>query len=205
MSEGESFFSRWSQRKQQARESKPAPAQEQTPQDKTQTAAVATPAPQELQETRPAQVSLPAQTANSETQEPPPTLADVQALTPNSDFSRFVGAQVDPEVRHAAMRKLFSDPHFNVMDGLDVYIEDYNKTTPLPLSKLKQLASAKVLGLVQESVTSKPKTGSEQKTETSAEITETPPHADPDLRLQQDDAAGPESTGDGARGDADTA
>lgn len=200
MTEGESFFSRWSQRKQLTREGKPLPPAEPPSQEKTQAAPVATPAPQELPATQATQ------TADTEKQEaPPPTLADVQALTPDADFSRFVGAQVDPEVRHAAMRKLFSDPHFNVMDGLDVYIEDYNQTTPLPLSKLKQLASAKVLGLVQESVTSKPKTGSETMDQTTTEISETRPDADPDLRLQQDDAAGPPSPGDGTRGDADTA
>ena len=31
------------------------------------------------------------------------------------------------------MKKLFSDPHFNVMDGLDTYIDDYGKPDPLPL------------------------------------------------------------------------
>ena len=31
------------------------------------------------------------------------------------------------------MKKLFSDPHFNVMDGLDTYIDDYGKPDPIPL------------------------------------------------------------------------
>ena len=30
------------------------------------------------------------------------------------------------------MKKLFSDPHFNVMDGLDTYIDDYGKPDPIP-------------------------------------------------------------------------
>jgi hypothetical protein len=33
-------------------------------------------------------------------------------------------------VRNAALKKLFTDPHFNVMDGLDVYIDDYGKPDP---------------------------------------------------------------------------
>jgi hypothetical protein len=35
------------------------------------------------------------------------------------------------------MKKLFSDPHFNVMDGLDSYIADYGKPDPIPLSMLR--------------------------------------------------------------------
>jgi hypothetical protein len=66
--------------------------------------------------------------------EPPaaPTLQDAQELTPQSDFTRFVQPDVPPEVKNAAMKKLFADPHFNVMDGLDIYIDDYNKPDPIP-------------------------------------------------------------------------
>ena len=63
---------------------------------------------------------------------PPPTLDDVAQLTADSDYSRFVRSDVDDGVKRAAMKKLFADPHFNVMDGLDVYIDDYNKPDPLP-------------------------------------------------------------------------
>jgi hypothetical protein len=34
-----------------------------------------------------------------------------------------------------------------VMDGLDIYIDDYSKPDPLPLSMLRQMASAKFLKL----------------------------------------------------------
>ena len=43
------------------------------------------------------------------------------------------------------MKKLFADPHFNVMDGLDTYIDDYAKPDPIPPAMLRQLASAKFL------------------------------------------------------------
>ena len=56
--------------------------------------------------------------------EPPLTLADVERLGRDSDYSRFVARDTDPTVQRAAMKKLFSDPHFNVMDGLDTYIGD---------------------------------------------------------------------------------
>ena len=78
---------------------------------------------------------------------PPPTLEDVQALTPESDFSRFAARDVAPEVKNAAMKKLFADPRYNVMDGMDVYIDDYSKPDPIAPAVLRQLASAKFLGL----------------------------------------------------------
>ena len=81
---------------------------------------------------------------------PPPTLDDVQALTPASDFKPFMSAQVSPEVRNAAMKKLFADPHFNIMDGLDIYIDDYTQPDPLPAAMLKEMASAQFMGLVEE-------------------------------------------------------
>jgi len=50
-------------------------------------------------------------------------------------------------VKSAAMKKLFSDPHFNVMDGLDTYIDDYNKPDPIPLAMLRQMNQSKFLRL----------------------------------------------------------
>lgn len=76
---------------------------------------------------------------------PPPTLEDVAALGHDADFSRFVKPGVDETVRRSAMKKLFTDPHFNVMDGLDIYIDDYNTFEPLPAAMLAMLAHAKPL------------------------------------------------------------
>lgn len=134
----EGFLGRWSRRKQEARGAEPAPPAQAALEPQSQ-ASVQQPV---------AQSAEPA--AHTDDVRPLPTLQDVQALTTESDFSSFVARGVAPEVRNAAMKKLFSDPHFNVMDGLDIYIDDYTQPTPLPLSTLRQLASAKVLGLVQE-------------------------------------------------------
>jgi Protein of unknown function (DUF3306) len=82
--------------------------------------------------------------------EPSPTLADVALLTRESDYSRFVGAGVDNGVKQAARKKLFADPHFNVMDGLDTYIDDYGKPDPIPLAMLRQLNQSKVLRLFED-------------------------------------------------------
>ena len=75
-----------------------------------------------------------------------PTLADAEALTPASDFQPFVSRAVSPEVRNLAMKKLFADPHFNVMDGLDIYIGDYTQPDPMPAGMLRKMASAHALG-----------------------------------------------------------
>lgn len=72
-----------------------------------------------------------------------PPLPPVESLTPESDFTPFMGDKVDPALRRAALKTLFSDPRYNVMDGLDVYIDDYSKPDPLPdgwLEKLNQVA-----------------------------------------------------------------
>lgn len=75
-------------------------------------------------------------------QKPLPTLDDVARLTADSDYSAFVAKGVDQMVRRQALKKLFTDPHFNVMDGLDIYIDDYNRPSPLPASMLAALRQA---------------------------------------------------------------
>ena len=76
-----------------------------------------------------------------------PTMEDVAALTHSSDYSRFVLPGVEPHVKNAAMKKLFSDPHFNVMDGLDTYIDDYGKPDPITPTMLRMMNQAASLGL----------------------------------------------------------
>ena len=82
--------------------------------------------------------------------QPAPSLADTEALTPASDFRPFMGQGVAPEVKNAAMKKLFADPHFNVMDRMDIYIDDYSQPDPLPLAMLRQMNGAKFLNLFED-------------------------------------------------------
>lgn len=137
------FLGRWSRRKQEVREGKPvqdpAPPLPQAPAP----AGVNAPAPLAAQ---PAAAPVPPEPAAA----PLPTLQDVQSLSIDSDFKPFASRAVAPEVRNAAMKKLFTDPHFNVMDGLDIYIDDYTQPDPLPAAMLKQMASAHFMGLVEE-------------------------------------------------------
>jgi len=73
---------------------------------------------------------------------PPPELPPVDKLNIDSDFRGFFHPKVGEDVRRAALKKLFSDPRFNVMDGLDVYIDDYSKTEPIPPEMLAGLRQA---------------------------------------------------------------
>lgn len=73
---------------------------------------------------------------------PTPTLEDVARLTRDSDYSAFMAKGVDKTVQRMALKKLFADPHFNVMDGLDIYISDYNKVVPLAPDMLAALRHA---------------------------------------------------------------
>ena len=119
--EAESFFARWEKRNAEKREA------------------------DALKQAQPAQSQAEPQPPVEDTPKPPPTLEDVAQLTPDSDFKPFVARGVDEEVRRSAMKKLFSDPHFNVMDGLDIYIEDYNKFEPIPAHVLGALNNAQAL------------------------------------------------------------
>jgi hypothetical protein len=86
---------------------------------------------------------------------PATQLPPVESLTPESDFTPFMKAEVDPSLRRAALKTLFSDPRFNVMDGLDVYIDDYSKPDPLPPEWLGQMRQMKYLGHYIEEVPDK--------------------------------------------------
>ena len=78
----------------------------------------------------------------------PPTLEDAESIDRFApDFSAFMKPNVDPAVQHAAMKKLFSDPHFNIMDRLDIYIDDYSIPDPIPMEMLKRMVQSETLGL----------------------------------------------------------
>jgi Protein of unknown function (DUF3306) len=81
-----------------------------------------------------------------------PPLPAIDSLTFDSDFKAFMHAKVDAGVRRAALKKLFADPRFNIMDRLDVYIDDYSKDDPIPPEMLAQLqrARAKLSGHEEE-------------------------------------------------------
>ena len=108
--------------------------------------------PEELVKTAPAKSVSDSGTVGKikeETQTPPPlTLEDVEKIDRFApDFSAFMRPDVDPAVQQAALKKMFTDPHFNVMDGLDIYIDDYSKPDPLPQGMLERLVQSEMLNL----------------------------------------------------------
>lgn len=211
--DGGGFFSRWSQRKVQARVGAPLAEPVVT----APLPAAPPPAPSAV-DTRPtAHIATPATTAESTAAEKPapPTLDDVAALTHESDYARFVARDVDGPVRNAALKKLFTDPHFNVMDGLDTYIDDYGIPDPLPEGMLRQMAQAQFLGLFRDEDKAREDAEAAAALQARADtadaganaLAQTHEHApdagtlpalnddiapdeDPDLRLQPHDAAG---------------
>lgn len=76
---------------------------------------------------------------------PPAELPPVETLEFSSDFSSFLQPKVQESVKRAALKKLFHSEHFNQMDGLDVYIDDYNKFEPIPEEMLRQMEQARNL------------------------------------------------------------
>lgn len=73
------------------------------------------------------------------------SLPPVDTLTFDADFAAFMRPDVDTSLRRAALKKLFSDPRFNVMDGLDVYIDDYAKADPIDAETVRGLVQARYL------------------------------------------------------------
>jgi hypothetical protein len=210
------FLGRWSQRKQAVREGKPL---EEPPAPVVLPEASSPPVSLVVRSPKPTPVTAAAAPV-TEVPEPEPVLSldDVKALTAESDYAPFVSRAVSPEVRNAAMKKLFTDPHYNVMDRLDIYIDDYSLPDPLPASMLRQMASAKFLKLFEEE---EPAPAPAQTLRDDAHIPtpdsvaqstpppanvaephlENPPleaepdHDHTDLRLQPNDAAGPQEPG----------
>ena len=145
----EHFFSRWSQRKQAVSKGLPVaePAIPSSPVESSEL----TGSPQSLQRSKAVPQELESGATEAKSSETPakplPSLDDANALTPNSDFQPFMRPGVTADVRNVAMKKLFTDPHFNVMDGLDIYIGDYNTPDPMPAGMLQKMVGAQLLGL----------------------------------------------------------
>jgi uncharacterized protein DUF3306 len=79
-------------------------------------------------------------------QEPAPSLPRVEDLKADSDFSPFMHPKVDDATRRSALKKLFTDPHFNLPDLYEPYSADFTKSEPIPelmlaaINKVRDLA-----------------------------------------------------------------
>jgi len=117
-------LSRWSRRKLEAARAQSAPAREVAP----------APVAPGQQAPQPAPPSAPEASA---------ALPPIESLSIESEFAPFFKPGIPESTRRAALKQLFRDPRFNIMDGLDVYIDDYSKPDPLPegwLEKMNQVA-----------------------------------------------------------------
>jgi hypothetical protein len=228
------FFSRWSRRKAQVARGEQPPEVPPETKDSVRAELVEAPLPGRAAgpstgsgrtESTSSGRTENAAAAPAAPAEPPPTLEDVARLGRDSDYARFVAPDVAPEVKNAALRKLFSDPHFNVMDGLDIYIDDYGKPDPIPPGMLRQLAQSKLLGLFDDEDQPQKNPNTEAGTpdgpaataaaadapaaeaalpavpanDPAAQppLTSTAPDEDPDLQLQPQHAAGRRGAGEG--------
>lgn len=124
------FLNRWSRRKLGENLEPEKKSDEQTKQELATSSEVARPS------------------ADTQVDLPSVTLEDVEKIDQFApDFSAFMQPGVDSFVQQAAMKKMFTDPHFNVMDGLDIYIGDYSKPDPIPLEMLKRMVQSDMLNI----------------------------------------------------------
>ena len=180
------FLSRWSRRKTDLREGRPL---EEPPKEVSKEAVREVPSQARVETLQPNATQSAAEESPSQAA---PTLEDVQQLTPQSNFSDYMAQGVAPEVKNAAMKKLFTDPHFNVMDRMDVYIDDYNQPDPLSPATLRQMASAKFLNLFEDEAS---QVVAQSDPVQNNSIQESTPHDHADLRLQPDPTTRPKDAG----------
>ncbi len=144
----ENFLSRWSKRKLEAKE-KPAET-ELTPSVLKPEGGSSLPAPpgqgtgsDQLADT--GRVVGGAPEANAQPEAPVPTEADLQGIEQGGDVKAFLSDKVSTELKNKAFKALFSRPEYNVMDGLDIYIEDYNTFVPLSQEQIGKMTFSKQL------------------------------------------------------------
>ena len=75
----------------------------------------------------------------------PADLPPIESLTIDSDFTAFLQPKVAETVKRQALKQLFRDPRFNVMDGLDVYIDDYSQPDPISPEVVRELMQARYI------------------------------------------------------------
>jgi hypothetical protein len=178
------FLSRWSRRKVDERAGRPLDEPKPTP-------SIASGSSPAVAPNQVLSADAPAAHAEGPVSQPSLTLADTQQLTPESDYTGFMARGVAPDVKNAAMKKLFTDPHFNVMDRMDIYIDDYSLPDPLPLAMLRQMTSAKTLKLFDDETDEVKVVAQSVPAEKNSNIEPTT-HDHADLRLQPDPTSRPE-------------
>jgi len=132
-----SFLQRWSRRKQAAQAG--VVPTDAAAEGATQLAAID---PQRAAQASPGRSADPSTDADTKHTELP-SLDSLQGL--QSDYLDFMQPKVTQQLKRAALKKLFADPHFNVIDRFEAYSEDYTQADPIPAAMLRGLNQAKGL------------------------------------------------------------
>jgi uncharacterized protein DUF3306 len=74
-----------------------------------------------------------------------PIVPPVESLTPESDFAPFMHPKVGDELRRTALKKLFSDPHFNVPDPFEPFSGDWTGAEALSPELVATLNQARTV------------------------------------------------------------
>jgi hypothetical protein len=74
-----------------------------------------------------------------------PVLPPIDKMTPDSDFTAFMQPKVEDALRRAALKKLFSDPRFNIPDPFEAYSGDWTGGEPISAEMLATLNQARTL------------------------------------------------------------
>lgn len=85
------------------------------------------------------------QAVEPKTEAPAPVVPPVDQLTTQSDFSGFMHPKVEDALRRVALKKLFSDPHFNIPDPYEAYSGDWTGGEAIPEAMLASLEQMKTL------------------------------------------------------------
>ena len=72
-------------------------------------------------------------------------LPPISAISLAEDFTPFMQSTVPQALKRQALKALFKEPHFNVMDGLDIYIDDYTVFEPISPEVMATLSSWKTI------------------------------------------------------------
>ncbi|MEE4296232.1 MAG: DUF3306 domain-containing protein [Wenzhouxiangella sp.] len=133
MSEDEGFLQRWSRRKQDAaREESEAEPVEQSESEELE--AGSDPSLHDADAAVTAEASEAAQTQTDEDEPEPPGDEDMpplESLDHGGSIKPFMSPRVSQGLRRAALKRLFRQPKYNVVDMLDDYAEDYSKPVAL--------------------------------------------------------------------------
>lgn len=116
-------------------------------------------------------------------------LPPVESLTAQSDFTPFMAKDVPAGLRNQAMKKLFTDPRYALIDQMDIYIADYTQPDPIPVEMLRMMHQSKMLKLFDE------EEEQEQKESVAASASPDTPE-----RVQAQPSGAPAAAGEGSGG-----